>query len=63
MMGNLDNLNLGMGLRAKPSQFIRAQHAGLDGWSSLGQTGAGSKLPFGILGTLLLVFLVYKLTR
>ena len=63
MMGNLENLNLGMGLKAKPSQFIHAQHAGLDGWSSLAQTETKSKLPLGIFGTLLLIFIVYKLTR
>lgn len=30
-LGNLDNLNLGMGLTAKPSQFISADSASFQG--------------------------------
>ena len=62
-LGNLDNLSLGMGLKATASQVIPAQHASLDGWSTLSEQERGKKLSFGVFGTLLLVFIVYKLTR
>lgn len=58
-LGNLDNMPLGMGLKAKPSQLIGSQHAGLDGYGEQKSV----KLPLGIFGTLLLIFLIYKVTR
>lgn len=60
--GNLDNLSLGMGLRANKSQVIPARNAGLHGWSTLSQqenSPAGLKL----FGALLLILILYKLLR
>ena len=64
-LGNLDNLSLGMGLTAKPEQNIPAKYASLDGWSYLSATEAAEmqgkeKKTLGILGTLLIMALVYQ---
>ena len=61
--GNLDNLSLGMGLKVKASQYIPAESASLDGWSTLSEQEQGKKVSLGIFGTLLLIVLIYKLTR
>lgn len=64
MFGNLDNLSLGMGLKAKPEQRIHARHAALDGWQ-LGSEEAKrvteTKKSFGLLGTLFILVVAYKL--
>lgn len=62
-MGNLEDLNLGMGLRASASQFIPAQHAGLDGWTAFAGSGNNKKWALLIFSALLLIGLVYKLKR
>ena len=59
--GNLENLNLGMGLKARESQFLATKHASLDGWSSLSEIKEGQKASLGVFGSLLLVFFLYKL--
>ncbi len=59
--GNLENLNLGMGLKVKVSQFIDAKHAALDGWSPLSEQEQGQKASLGAFATLLLLYIVYKL--
>lgn len=59
--GNLENLNLGMGLKAHESQFIDAKHASLDGWSSLSEIDKGQKASLRVLGTLLLFIIIYNL--
>jgi hypothetical protein len=61
--GNLENLNLGMGLKATESQFVPAKYASLDGWSQFAETGPSKKTTISIFGTLLLLVLVYKLMR
>jgi hypothetical protein len=60
-LGNLENLNLGMGLKAHESQFIPAKHAALDGWSSLSEQDRGQKASLGVLGALLLFIIIYNL--
>jgi hypothetical protein len=62
-LGNLDSLSLGMGLSAKMGQHIPAEHSSLAGWSPLSEQEKSKKVSVGIFGTLLLVFLLYKLTR
>lgn len=59
--GNLENLNLGMGLKANESQFIPTKHASLDGWSSLSEQNKGQKASLGVLGALLLFIIIYNL--
>jgi hypothetical protein len=59
--GNLENLNLGMGLKAHESQFIPTKHAALDGWSPLSEQEKGQKASLGVLGTLLLFIIIYNL--
>lgn len=61
IFGNLENLNLGMGLKVKQSQFIDAKHASFDGWSSLSNQERGQKASFGVVAALLLLFILYKL--
>ena len=60
--GNLEDLTFGMGLKATKSQFVPAKHAALDGWSAFADTGKRNAT-FGVLGTLLLAVIIYKLTR
>jgi len=66
MIGNLDNLALGMGLTAKPEQQIPAKYAALDGWSYLSATETAQhastvKKSLGLLGTLVIIIVTYKL--
>lgn len=64
MLGNLDNLSLGMGLKAKPEQHIAAKYAALDGWSYLSAAeneASKAKKSLGVLGTLLIMVIVYNL--
>jgi len=61
IFGNLENLNLGMGLKAKQSQFIETKYAALDGWSPLSDQETGQKASLGAFATLLLLFIIYKL--
>ena len=60
IFGNLENLNLGMGLKAVESQYIAKEHASLEGWSSLSEQD-GQKASLSVFATLLLLFIIYKL--
>ena len=59
--GNLENLNLGMGLKVSESQYIPAKHANLEGWSSLSEQDKGQKASIGVLGALLLFIIIYNM--
>lgn len=67
MFGNLDNLSLGLGLKIKPEQRIPAKYASLDGWGYLSaaepseKEASKAKKSLGVLGTLLIIVIVYKL--
>ena len=67
MLGNLDSLSLGMGLKMKLEQHIPAKYASLDGWGYLNAVEAAEKVAsktkksLGVLGTLLIIVIVYKL--
>jgi len=67
MLGNLDNLSLGMGLKVTPVQYIPARYASLDGWNYLSaaevaeKEASKTKKSLGVLGTLLIIVIVYKL--
>jgi hypothetical protein len=58
-LGNLDNLALGMGLVAKKRQVLPAKYATLEGF---GQNEASKpKKYLGLLGTLFIILVVYKM--
>jgi len=67
MLGNLDNLALGMGLKATLEQHIPAKYASLDGWGYLSaaevaeKEATKTKKSLGVLGILLIIAIVYKL--